>query len=86
MPAVDTSQLYSAHPHLAKLDKVWGTEEGREFINRLICDTRGGERRGFEPEHASVIARLLLEHDKDYPEFDDSFGGIWWLQRGRRLD
>lgn len=80
MRTVETFGLYSAHPHLARIDELWGTGEGRAYIQRLLSDTRDGERRGFKTHHASIIMKLLVEHDREFPEFDDSLGGTWWLQ------
>ena len=84
MPKTDTARLYADHPHLACIDEMWGTPQCREFISRLLTDTRGGERRGFDPEHASIIFQLLFEHDRQYPDFDEARGGAWWLAQQER--
>ncbi|HRP95814.1 MAG TPA: hypothetical protein PL143_06140 [Rhodocyclaceae bacterium] len=89
MPNVDTSRLYTAFPHLAKIDRIWGTRECRQFIRDLLSETRDGQRSGFAPDHASTIMRLLIEHDRHFPDFDDSFGGAWWqkeLDRQRQRE
>ncbi len=88
MPKVDTSKLYADHPHLAQIDKMWGTRDCREFLTSLMHETRGGTRHGFPPDSASVIIRLLIEHDKTFPEFDEAPGGRWWASGGldRHID
>lgn len=77
MRKTDVSALYAAFPHLEKLEKLWGSKDGRDFINALLNDTRGGTRQGFPAEHAVTILRLLLEHDALFPQFDDSTAPIW---------
>lgn len=69
-PATDTSAFYAAYPHLSKIDAMWGTPQCRSLLNELLSDSRDGSRRGFEPEHASTIFKLLMEHDADYKYFD----------------
>lgn len=86
MPRVDTTRLYADHPHLAKIDEMWGTRSCREFMSELMNETRGGSRAGFALENASTIMRLLMEHDREYPDLDDSFAGNWYsggLDRSR---
>lgn len=78
MPVTDTRKLYEAYPHLVKIEELWGTRQGREFINSLITDTRGGQRHGFPPEHATTIVSLLIEHDREFPRFDIP-AGSWWI-------
>ncbi len=79
MPTTDTTSLYHTFPHLREIDKLWGTPEGRDFIKGLITDSREGTRVGFPPEQASTIFALLNEHDKRFPQFDDShsFADPW---------
>jgi hypothetical protein len=81
MPTVDTARLYADHPHLTQIDELWGSRQCRQFISELLSETRDGKRSGFLPDHASTIMRLLIEHDRRFPAFDDSFGGSWW-QKG----
>lgn len=74
MPDTDTNALYQAFPHLRRIDELWGTQQGRDYIKDLIGDTRGGTRQGFPDEHASTILQLLREHDDLFPQFEESFG------------
>ncbi|THF63682.1 hypothetical protein E6C76_13925 [Pseudothauera nasutitermitis] len=85
MPKTDTSRLIAAFPHLANISGAWGTRECRQRINRLMTDTRGGARGGFPPEHASALVSLLVEHDRDFPAFDDSARWLWWESSRRGL-
>lgn len=78
MTSIDTTALYAAHPHLARIGTLWGTRQCRNLLCTLLGETRDGARHGFEPEHASTIIRILMEHDRLFPEFDDSEGGAWW--------
>jgi hypothetical protein len=85
MHDTDTAGLYADHPHLACIDEMWGTPKCREYISRLLTDSRGGMRRGFDPKHASTIFQLLFEHDQRFPDLDDTRGGAWWVtDRSRR--
>ena len=86
MRKTDVSALYAAYPHLAKLELLWGSGDGRDFINGLLNDTRGGTRQGFAAEHARTIVRLLIEHDALFPQFDDSTSVIWQDPDRRRKD
>ncbi|NMF87423.1 hypothetical protein [Aromatoleum petrolei] len=77
MRKTDVSKLYEAYPHLGRIDELWGTRDCREFINRLMNDTREGQRRGFPGDHARTILRLLLEHDREFPQFEESITSDW---------
>ena len=74
MPRTDTTSLYQSFPHLREIDKLWGTREARDFIKFLMNDNRDGARQGFSLEHTSTIFALLIEHDEEFPQFDDSVG------------
>lgn len=73
MHKVDTSQLYATYPHLMRIDELWGKPECRIYLTELMSETRDGARTGFAPDHASTLLRLLMEHDRAYPDYDDSF-------------
>jgi hypothetical protein len=77
MRKTDASALFAAYPHIRQLDELWGTRDGREFITRLLNDTRDGTRRGFPSDHAKTIVRLLLEHDRAFPQFEESISMLW---------
>jgi hypothetical protein len=77
MRNTNVSALYAAYPHLKRIEELWGSREGREFINKLMNDTRGGIRHGFPPEHATTILRLLMEHDRRFPQFEESISVLW---------
>ncbi|THF66200.1 hypothetical protein E6C76_04905 [Pseudothauera nasutitermitis] len=80
----DTRALYERFPHLRQIDLMWGSKECRQFIFRLMTDTRGGARQGFPPEHAMTIMSLLLEHDRNYPEFEYDANAAWGSDPTRR--
>lgn len=86
MPKTDVSSLYAAHPHLSRIDTIWGTRECRNLINKLMNDTRDGSRAGFAPDHAHAIFALLMEHDELFPEFETGFQGGWLDLEQRRSD
>lgn len=66
----ETSALYERFPHLQAIDLIWGSRDCRSHLTRLMTDTRGGKRQGFPPEHARTIMRLLIEHDRLFPQFE----------------
>lgn len=84
MPKTDTSRLYADHPHLAKINETWGTRACRELLNKLMNDSRGGGRTGFAPENASTIMRLLMEHDGQFPDLEDTTSMSWWQSEQER--
>lgn len=77
MRKTDVSDLYATYPHLVRIDETWGTRGCREYINRLMNDTRDGRRRGFPGDHARTILRLLMEHDQEFPEFEENITSMW---------
>lgn len=85
MRKTDTSELFASYPHLARIDELWGTRDCREFIVRLMNDTREGSRRGFPGKHARTILRLLIEHDQRFPEFEENISMIWHDVDGRQV-
>ncbi|NMG77333.1 hypothetical protein [Aromatoleum diolicum] len=86
MRKTDVSALYATYPHLAQIDELWGTRDCREFINRLMNDTRDGKRRGFPGDHARTILRLLMEHDRQFPEFEENITSAWRSSEKRARD
>lgn len=86
-PKTDTTDFYSAYPHLSKIDGMWGTPQCRKLLIELLSDSRDGSRRGFEPEHASTIFKLLMEHDSMFDHLEDSQDSVsWWSQNPGRRD
>lgn len=86
MRKIDVSALYAAYPHLQKIDELWGTRDCREFITRLMNDTRDGRRRGFPGDYARTILRLLIEHDRLFPEFEENITSDWRETHKQRRD
>ncbi len=80
----DTRALYARFPHLRQIDLIWGSRECRNFIFRLMTDTRGGTRQGFPAEHAMTIMSLLLEHDRRFPEFEQEPREFRWGDEHQR--
>ncbi|PKO59030.1 MAG: hypothetical protein CVU25_03150 [Betaproteobacteria bacterium HGW-Betaproteobacteria-19] len=74
----DTAALYERFPHLQTIDLIWGSVDCRRHLFRLMTDTRGGTRRGFPAEHAGTVMRLLLEHDRLFPQFEDDGLDMRW--------
>lgn len=85
--STDTTALFARFPHLARIEALWGTPEGRRYISNLLTDDRGGKRQGFPPEHAKTIFALLMEHDRLFPECEPSSApGTWQDAYQRGLD
>ncbi|THF61650.1 hypothetical protein [Pseudothauera rhizosphaerae] len=84
MSKTDTTRLFAAYPHLAKIEQTWGTRECRQFISRVLNDSRDGGRQGFPPEHARTLMALFMEHDREFPAFEERLGTTWWEQEGAR--
>lgn len=81
----DTRSLYERFPHLRRIDLMWGSREGRSFLSSLLTDTRDGKRQGFPVEHAQTLMRLLMEHDRVFPQFDaDNVEARWGDDPHRR--
>ena len=53
-----------AFPHLiASLERDWGTDDARKFLEELLYDNRGGSRLGFSLSAYRDILLLLQVHD-----------------------
>lgn len=60
-------------PHVAKkVAFLWGEPEFVKFINTLMNDSRNGARQGFNTEVSSALFALMLEHDREFPDFGPS--------------
>lgn len=79
-----TEALYERFPHLRRIDLLWGSAECRKYIFSLMTDTRGGTRMGFPKEYALIIMSLLMEHDRRYPQFENTIVNIWGEDEKRR--
>jgi hypothetical protein len=80
----DTDALYQRFPHLRRIDLIWGTPECRKYIFGLMTDTRGGTRMGFPKEHAQTVMKLLMEHDRCFPQFEHQIVNLWGEDEKRR--
>jgi hypothetical protein len=60
---------------------LWGTDGLGAYINRLMQDTRDGERIGFPPDVAKALFKLSREHDERYPAHALKVADIWRLAR-----
>ena len=77
-PKIETAALFAHFPHLRRIEENWGTLACRQHLMALMNDTRNGERKGFPPEHALTIFRLMMEHDADFPQFEESGSSAVW--------
>ncbi|MBL8439525.1 MAG: hypothetical protein JNM61_15130 [Zoogloeaceae bacterium] len=77
-PKVDTASLVARFPHLQVIVDEWGSASCRRRLMTLMNDTRNGERKGFPADHALTIFRLVMEHDQDFPEFEEAAGSALW--------
>lgn len=53
----------------ANLDYSYATKDYRIYITQLLNDSRDGQRQGFPPNIAKHLFNLLLEHDREFPQF-----------------
>lgn len=79
-----TAALFARFPHLSRIDSLWGSAECRRWLNELLTARREVPRRGFPREHASTLLALLVEHDRRFPQFDDSGTPPGWSDDERR--
>jgi hypothetical protein len=77
-PKIDTAAFFARFPHLRRIEENWGTLACRKDLMTLMNDTRNGQRKGFPAEHALTIFRLMLEHDTDFPQFEESASSAIW--------
>lgn len=77
-PKIDTVALFAAFPHLRSIEENWGTLPCRQQLMTLMNDTRNGQRKGFPPEHALTLFRLMLEHDTAFPQYEESSNPAVW--------
>ena len=85
-PKIDTAALFARFPHLRRLEETWGTLACRKDLMALMNDTRNGQRKGFPSEHALTIFRLVLEHDTDFPQFEEAAGPAIWSDASHDRD
>ena len=63
-------------PHIAKkIAFLWGEPEFNQVMNNLMNDSRNGSRQGFNAEVSTALFELMLEHDKQFPDFGPSQPG-----------
>ncbi|MBL8446964.1 MAG: hypothetical protein JNJ44_06080 [Zoogloeaceae bacterium] len=77
-PKVETTALVARFPHLQVVVDEWGSASCRRRLMALMNDTRNGERKGFPAEHALTIFRLVMEHDQDFPQFEELATAVPW--------
>lgn len=77
-PKTETAALFARFPHLRGIEENWGTLPCRRQLMELMNDTRNGQRKGFPPDHAMTIFRLMLEHDADYPQYEEASNPAIW--------
>lgn len=66
------------HPHIGeKLKALWGTNKCNTYLNDLFDDSRDPPRKGFSPEVASALFKLMSEHEKAYPDAVAASSDIW---------
>lgn len=71
----------SCFPHIGKkIEFLWGDKEFNTFLNRLINDTRDGQRQGFPKPVATALLRLSMLHDTEFPQFVDiNTADVWMM-------
>ena len=77
---IDTTELFSQYPHIAKkITYSWGHPECRALLVSLISDSRGGVRAGFSSQNAKTLFALLSRHDALYPQFEKP-ADVWSVE------
>jgi len=56
---------------------LWSTEGFSPYVNRLMHDSRDGERQGFPNDVAVALFKLMQQHDEEYPQHALSVTDIW---------
>ena len=57
-----------AFPHIGKnIRLLWGHPELVTYVEKLMADTRNGQRRGFPDDVHDSILRLVERHDREFP-------------------
>jgi hypothetical protein len=65
-----------------QLASKWGTAAFPAYVNGLMNDTRGGTRAGFSESAAMALFRLMMQHDKEFPQFELKVADIWSVNYG----
>lgn len=74
----DFITVNTAFPRIGeKIAIVWGDYSLTLYINRLIQDSRDGERAGFTKDVSNALVNLMIEHDKLYPQHGLKSNDIW---------
>jgi hypothetical protein len=67
-------------PHIANMiELTGGTVEFNRFLDKIMSDTRDGQREGFPKDVASALLRLSIKHDVDFPNAMIQVSDIWSL-------
>lgn len=77
-PKIDTTAFFAAFPHLRSIEETWGTLPCRRQLMSLMNDTRNGKRKGFPADHALTLFRLMMEHDADFPQYEEASNPAVW--------
>ena len=71
--------ISNAYPRIAAALKLyWGEPEFVPYVEKLLNDTRDGERKGFQPDMLIALHNLLERHNLDYPQFSPSARMSLW--------
>jgi hypothetical protein len=62
-----------------QLRNKWASRDFSPYVNELLNDTRDGKRTGFPPAVAHAIFSLMMQHDREFPEFEIKVNDIWSL-------
>jgi len=82
------------HPHFitvnahypriaAQIELFWGHEGFDVVINKMMNDTRDGQRAGFPPPVSEALIKLLAEHSQTFPHLTKSESDLWSLAHQR---
>lgn len=85
-PKIDTAALFERFPHLRSIEESWGTLACRKHLMTLMNDTRNGQRKGFPADQAMTIFRLMLEHDTDFPQYEEAASPAVWADASHNRD
>jgi hypothetical protein len=70
--------INSSYPRIYKaLALFWGEREFIPYVEKLLSDTRDGDRAGFPSNIADSFVELQNMHNKEFPQFETQWGNVW---------
>ena len=88
MHSTELTVVNEAFPTIGKtISILWGASCLPEYIDKLINDTRDGDRQGFPIEVFVALAKLREQHTIEFPQWGYPNKDVWNEQRsGKRVE